>query len=141
MEHSEFDAAFAKLAEGYREGTYEGRRFSLIVRRSGDGRRNSLFARELDGTDIVSFNLFRVTSDRTLLKPCEMSAEKVVAFRAGVPTGHLTGRRRSRPTGAPATAGYLRLRKPIAAAHCTSSGEEFNIDTSPSAGISVQAPV
>ncbi len=35
MEHSEFDAAFAKLAEGYREGTYEGRRFSLIVRRSG----------------------------------------------------------------------------------------------------------
>ena len=65
---------------GYREGTYEGRRFSLIVRRSGDGRRNSLFARELDGTDIVSFNLFRVTSDRTLLKPCEMSAEKVVAF-------------------------------------------------------------
>ena len=80
MEHSEFDAAFAKLAEGYREGTYEGRRFSLIVRRSGDGRRNSLFARELDGTDIVSFNLFRVTSDRTLLKPCEMSAEKVVAF-------------------------------------------------------------
>lgn len=60
--------------------TYEGRRFSLIVRRSGDGRRNSLFARELDGTDIVSFNLFRVTSDRTLLKPCEMSAEKVVAF-------------------------------------------------------------
>ena len=80
MEHSEFDAAFAKLAEGYREGTYEGRRFSLIVRRSGDGRRNSLFARELDGPDIVSFNLFRVTSDRTLLKPCEMSAEKVVAF-------------------------------------------------------------
>lgn len=48
MEHSEFDAAFAKLAEGYREGTYEGRRFSLIVRRSGDGRRNSLFARELE---------------------------------------------------------------------------------------------
>ncbi|EMJ9305159.1 MULTISPECIES: hypothetical protein [Pseudomonas] len=82
MEHSEFDAAFAKLAEGYREGTYEGRRFSLIVRRSGDGRRNSLFARELDGTDIVSFNLFRVTSDRTLLKPCEMSAEKVVAVAA-----------------------------------------------------------
>jgi hypothetical protein len=52
MEHSEFDAAFAKLAEGYREGTYEGRRFSLIVRRSGDGRRNSLFARELDGTTL-----------------------------------------------------------------------------------------
>ncbi|BCR26125.1 hypothetical protein KAM429_39680 [Aquipseudomonas alcaligenes] len=80
MEHAEFDAAFAQLPEGYSEGAYEGRRFGVTVRRSGDGRRNSLFARELAGTDIVSFNLYRVTSDRTLLKPCEMSAEKVVAF-------------------------------------------------------------
>ncbi|HHD2904108.1 TPA: hypothetical protein ACNZ7M_004433 [Enterobacter kobei] len=76
MEHAEFDAAFAELPEGYSEGAYEGRRFGVTVRRSGDGRRNSLFARELAGTDIVSFNLYRVTSDRTLLKPCEMSAEK-----------------------------------------------------------------
>lgn len=80
MEYVEFDAAFAKLAKGYSEGFYEGRRFGLIVRRSGDGRRNSLFARELAGTDIVSFNLYHVTSDKTLLKPCEMSAESVVAF-------------------------------------------------------------
>jgi hypothetical protein len=80
MEHVEFDAAFAKLAEGYSEGAYEGRRFGLIVRRSGDGRRNSLFARELAGTDIVSFNLYRVTSGKTSLKPCEMSASKVVTF-------------------------------------------------------------
>lgn len=80
MEHAEFDAAFEKLPEGYSEGTYEGRRFSLIVRRSKDGRRSSLFAKELAGTDIVSFNLYRIASGRTLLKPCEMSAEKVVAF-------------------------------------------------------------
>lgn len=80
MEHAEFDAAFEKLPEGYSEGAYEGRRFSLIVRRSKDGRRSSLFAKELDGTDIVSFNLYRIASGRTLLKPCEMSAEKVVAF-------------------------------------------------------------
>ena len=80
MEHAGVDAAFAKLAEGYSEGAYEGRRFGVTVRRSEDGRRNSLFARELAGTDIVSFNLYRIASDRTLLKPCEMSAEKVVAF-------------------------------------------------------------
>ena len=80
MEHAEFDAAFEKLPEGYSEGAYEGRRFSLIVRRSKDGRRSSLFAKELAGTDIVSFNLYRIASGRTLLKPCEMSAEKVVAF-------------------------------------------------------------
>ena len=80
MEQAGFDAAFAKLADGYSEGVYEGRRFGLTVRRSEDGRRNSLFARELGGTDIVSFNLYRTGSDRTLLKPCEMSSEKVVAF-------------------------------------------------------------
>ncbi|MGQ2971003.1 hypothetical protein [Brevundimonas sp.] len=79
-EHVEFDAAFAKIAEGYGEGVYEGRRYGVTVRRSGDGRRNSLFARELAGTDIVSFNLYRTASDRALLKPCEMSSEKVVAF-------------------------------------------------------------
>jgi len=80
MADAEFDAAFAKLAEGYSEGACEGRRFGVTVRRSGDGRRNSLFARELAGTDIVSFNLYRVASDGALLKPCEMSVEKVSAF-------------------------------------------------------------
>ena len=80
MEDAEFDAAFAKLAEGYGEGVYDGRRFGVTIRRSEDGRRNSLFARELAGTDIVSFNLYRTATDRTLLKPCEMSADKVVAF-------------------------------------------------------------
>ena len=80
MEHAEFEAALAKLPEGYSQGSYDGRRFGLIVRRSEDGRRNSLFARELAGTDIISFNLYRVTSGKTSLKPCEMPAEKVVAF-------------------------------------------------------------
>jgi len=80
MEHAEFNAAFDKLPEGYSEGTYEGRRFGLTVRRSKDGRRNSLFAKDLAGNDIVSFNLYRFTSGRTSLKPCEMSARKVVAF-------------------------------------------------------------
>ncbi len=80
MAHAEFDAAFENLPEGYNEGAYEGRRFGLIVRRSEDRRRNSLFARDLAGTDIVSFNLYRVALGKTSLRPCEMSAEKVVAF-------------------------------------------------------------
>ena len=80
MEQAEFNSAFAKLALGYGEGVYDGRRFGVTVRRSPDGRRNSLFARELAGTNIVSFNLYRTGSDQTLLKPCEMSAEKVLAF-------------------------------------------------------------
>ena len=71
------------MPEGYAEGAYEGRRFGVTVKRSEDGRRNSLFARELAGTDIVSFNLYRVASDQTSLKPCEMSTQKVVAFVLG----------------------------------------------------------
>lgn len=80
MENAEFNAAFEKLAKGYSEGAFEGRRYGLIIRRSEDGRRNSLFATDLAGNDIVSFNLYRVTSGGTSLKPCEMSSEKVVAF-------------------------------------------------------------
>ena len=80
MERTDFDAAFKRLPEGHSEGIHEGRRFGLIVRRSDDGRRNSLFARELAGTDIVSFNLYRFTSGKISLKPCEMSTAKVVAF-------------------------------------------------------------
>ena len=42
MEHAEFDAAFKAMPEGYAEGAYEGRRFGVTVKRSEDGRRNSL---------------------------------------------------------------------------------------------------
>ena len=34
--------AFARLPDGYSEGTYKARRFGVTVRRSKDGRRNSL---------------------------------------------------------------------------------------------------
>ena len=83
MELAEFDAAFDRIPEGYSQGAYEGRRFGVTVKRSGDRRRNSLFAKDLAGTDIVSFNLYRFTSGKTSLKPCEMSAKKVVDFVLG----------------------------------------------------------
>ncbi|NLS28415.1 MAG: hypothetical protein DI606_03205 [Sphingobium sp.] len=91
MQLTEFDAAFRGLPEGYSQGVYEGRRFGLTVRRSEDGRRNSLFARELAGTDLVSFNLYRLSSGKTSLKPCEMSAEKVVSFVLGFQSDRLEG--------------------------------------------------
>lgn len=83
MESDDFEAALAALPEGYSEGIYEGRRYGVSFRRSDDGRRNSLFARELAGTDIVSFNLYRLGSGIVSLKPCEMSAEKVRDFVLG----------------------------------------------------------
>lgn len=83
MENDNFEEAVAALPEGYSEGFYEGRRYGVSLRRSQDGRRNSLFARELAGADIVSFNLYRLGSDNVSLKPCEMSAEKVRDFVLG----------------------------------------------------------
>jgi hypothetical protein len=56
MESADFEAALAAQPEGYSEGLYEGRRHGVSLRRSDDERRNSLFARELAGTDIASFN-------------------------------------------------------------------------------------
>lgn len=83
MELAEFDAAFDRIPEGYSQGAYEGRRFGVTVKRSGDRRRNSLFAKDLAGTDIVSFNLYQLSSGATSLKPCEMPVGKVVAFVLG----------------------------------------------------------
>lgn len=74
-----FDRRFAALPSGYSEGTFENRRYGVTVKRSLDARRNNLFARELGGSDFVSFNLFHLQG-RTLLKPCEMATEKVTAF-------------------------------------------------------------
>jgi hypothetical protein len=84
MESDDLEAALAALPEGYSEGIYEGRRYGVSFRRSDDERRNSLFARELAGTDIASFNLNRLGSGDASLKPCEMSAEKVRDFVLGL---------------------------------------------------------
>lgn len=83
MPSSAFLAAFDRLTDGYSEGHYDGLRFGVIVRRSGEGHRNSLLARNLAGTDSVSFNLYRLRSGEVSLKPCEMPSEKVIAFLLG----------------------------------------------------------
>ena len=89
---ADFETALAALPSGYSEGVYQGRRYGVSVRRSDDGRRNSLFARELAGADIVSFNMYRLGSGNTSLKPCEMSTEKVIDFVRGF---RLLGRKSS----------------------------------------------
>lgn len=83
MADAAFEAALERLPRGFSEGFFDGRRYGVTVQRSHDGRRNSLFARDLAGTDIVSFNLYRMLDGDTLLRPCEMSSEKVVNFVLG----------------------------------------------------------
>jgi hypothetical protein len=79
----DFESALAAIPSGYGEGVYEGLRYGVTVRKSRDGKRTSLFARALAGGDVVSFNLYRLRSGEDSLRPCEMPAEKVVAFVLG----------------------------------------------------------
>ena len=71
------------LPLGYSEGHFCQRRYGTTLKVSEDGRRLQLYARELGGTDYISFNLFRLRSGEARLKPCEMAEEKVVAFVSG----------------------------------------------------------
>ena len=79
----QFDAALASLPEGYIQGHFRGRPWGLTLKRSSDGRRIWLFGEELGGTEIVSFNYYRIATAKPLLKPCEMSSSKVIDFVLG----------------------------------------------------------
>ncbi|MEM1174739.1 MAG: hypothetical protein AAGA33_00200 [Pseudomonadota bacterium] len=71
------------LPRGHSFGHYAGRRWGTTLSEAGNGSRFKLFAEELGGTEIVSFNLYLVGSDRPRLKPCEMPADKAINFVMG----------------------------------------------------------
>jgi hypothetical protein len=83
MSRSEFAIALDRIPSGYSEGFFVGRRYGITLQRSEDGKRTSLFAQELGGQDLVSFNLYYLSSGEIRLKPCEMSSEKVESFVLG----------------------------------------------------------
>ncbi|MBY5325467.1 hypothetical protein GR247_38300 [Rhizobium leguminosarum] len=78
-----FEDALAKLPDGYVDGYFDGRPWGVTVKRSEDRKRTWLYGEELSGTDIVSFNLYRLAGPRSILKPCEMSSAKVIEFVRG----------------------------------------------------------
>jgi len=79
----EFEQALATLPDGYLEGRFRARTWSVTIRRSVDGKRIWLYGSELGGKDFVSFNLYRLSTKRLTLKPCEMSSTKVIDFLLG----------------------------------------------------------
>lgn len=82
-EKAAFEAAWERLPSGYSEGVFDGYRYGVTVKRSDDGRRNSLFARDLAAFQAVQVEAYDIGGGETLLKPCEMSSEKVVRFVLG----------------------------------------------------------
>ncbi len=79
-----FVEVFDRLPVGAYGGTYGGRRYRITKAQMSNGRSQKLEAEELGGTDYISFNLYRLATGQSLLKPCEMPEEKVVAFVTGV---------------------------------------------------------
>ena len=75
---------FDAMPVGGYGASFEGRRYRVTKSQFACARSQKLEAEELGGTDYISFNLYRLASGDTLLKPCEMPAEKVVGFVLGV---------------------------------------------------------
>ncbi len=85
-------AKLTTLPPGYSEGWYQGRRYRLSLRSLADGKINSFQATELGGNGYISLNFYRLSSGNYVLKPCEMPAQKVIDFIAGVePVGMVSG--------------------------------------------------
>ncbi|MEM7659100.1 MAG: peptide methionine sulfoxide reductase [Bacteroidota bacterium] len=70
------------LPAGYSEGWFAGKRFRVARSDFSAGRSIKVLAEELGGTNFISFNAY-LLKGQWVLKPCEMPAEKVLAFLAG----------------------------------------------------------
>ena len=84
MSFDAFLAAFDALPTGGYGGTFNGKRYRVTKSVMATGRSQKLEAEELGGNDYISFNLYRLASGASLLKPCEMPEEKVVNFVLGM---------------------------------------------------------
>lgn len=71
--------------DGASEVIYDRRRWLMRKETRLGGRLIKLYAEELGGRDFISLNYYE-TGSAPLLKPCEMPAEKVIAFIEAVVT-------------------------------------------------------
>lgn len=78
-----FLRAFDALPRGRFTGHYAGRRYTVTRQDFARGAAQKLVAEALDGSDYISFNLYRLASGARL-KPCEMPAGKVMDFVLGL---------------------------------------------------------
>ncbi len=68
-----------KIPIGYSEVKYFAKKYGVTRTDFNNGKSIKIFAKELGGTDFISLNYY-ITTNGTLLKPCEMPKEKVIAF-------------------------------------------------------------
>ncbi|WP_245477834.1 MULTISPECIES: hypothetical protein [unclassified Mesorhizobium] len=80
-ELSAFLDSLGRFPNGFARGSYRGSAYGVTIERSTGC--TKLFARELGGREIVSFNLYRTPAGEVHLRPCEMSSAKVIDFVRG----------------------------------------------------------
>ncbi|WP_452222213.1 peptide methionine sulfoxide reductase [Lacinutrix salivirga] len=68
-----------KIPEGYSEGHYNNKKYSITKQTFNAGKSFKIYAKELQGNDFISLNYY-ITSSKELLKPCEMPKQKVIDF-------------------------------------------------------------
>ena len=79
MNHTEFYTKLLALPNGANDIRYLGKRYLLRKETLLDGKLLKIYAEELGGNNIVSGNYYP-TMKGGMLKPCEMSDEKVINF-------------------------------------------------------------
>lgn len=79
MNHTEFYTKLLALPNGANTIRYLGKRYLLRKETLLDGKLLKIYAEELGGNDIVSGNYYP-TLKEGMLKPCEMSDQKVIDF-------------------------------------------------------------
>lgn len=79
MNHTEFYTKLLLLPDGANDVYYLGKRYLLRKNKLLAGRLFKIYAEELGGNDIVSGNYYPTVKEG-LLKPCEMSDQKVIDF-------------------------------------------------------------
>jgi hypothetical protein len=80
IDQDRFMRALAEIPEGHSAGQFRGTRWAATKKLSEDGRRIWLFGEEQGSVGIVSFNAYRLSDGRLVVRPCEMSIREVTDF-------------------------------------------------------------
>ncbi|WP_327018941.1 peptide methionine sulfoxide reductase [Croceibacter atlanticus] len=67
------------IPKGFSKTVYKSQTYSLIKTTYNTGDSIKIYAEELGGTDVISANIYSLNSNY-ILKPCEMSKQKVLHF-------------------------------------------------------------
>jgi hypothetical protein len=77
-----FQIRLKSIPNGAHYVYFKGQKYLLTKETFVGGKTIKLFARSLQGTDIISLNYY-MTQKGDILKPCEMSQKKVIDFVIG----------------------------------------------------------